>query len=190
MIIPSSDDFVVPGIYAVQGVLTPAECAAHIAASEAEGYEAATISTRKGAMPDREVRNNDRLIRDDREVAALLWSRLERHLPRFVDGRQAIGVNERVRFYRYKAGQRFAGHVDGQFRRANGEASLLTLMVYLNDDFAGGETAFAEVGIIPRRGMALLFRHALFHEGRLVARGVKYVLRSDVMFGPVGQISG
>jgi prolyl 4-hydroxylase len=68
--------------------------------------------------------------------------------------------------------------------------SLLTLMVYLNDDFAGGETSFAEVAIVPHRGMALLFRHALFHEGRPVTRGVKYVLRSDVMFAAVGHMSG
>jgi hypothetical protein len=41
-----------------------------------------------------------------------------------------------------------------------------------------------------RTGMALVFEHALTHEGAEVTGGTKYVLRSDVMYGPVGQIAG
>jgi hypothetical protein len=60
----------------------------------------------------------------------------------------------------------------------------------LSADFSGGETAFQETVIKPELGLALLFRHELFHEGRPVIAGVKYVLRSDVMFGPPGEIRG
>ena len=65
-----------------------------------------------------------------------------------------------------------------------GERSLLTLMVYLNEDFEGGETAFLELDqvIVPRRGMALLFQHMVLHEGREVRAGTKYVLRTDVFY--------
>ena len=38
--------------------------------------------------------------------------------------------------------------------------------------------------------MALIFDHFLLHEGAAVTRGRKYVLRSDVMYGPVGQLYG
>jgi hypothetical protein len=38
--------------------------------------------------------------------------------------------------------------------------------------------------------MALIFRHELFHEGAEVKSGKKYVLRSDVMYGPVGRLAG
>ena len=107
-----------------------------------------------------------------------------------MNGRQAWGLNERWRIYRYRPGQRFAGHVDGSFRRENGEKSLLTLLLYLNEEFEGGETTFDELVVTPARGMALVFRHDLFHAGESLRSGTKYVLRSDVMFGPVGTIRG
>jgi prolyl 4-hydroxylase len=115
--------------------------------------------------------------------------RLRAHLPPFVQGRQAIGLNERFRFYRYDPGERFAGHIDAPFRRANGEQSLLTLMIYLNADFDGGETTFRDLVVRPQTGTALVFRHDIFHEGTAVRRGRKYVLRTDVMFNPVGRLS-
>lgn len=64
------------------------------------------------------------------------------------------------------------------------ECSERTFMIYLNDDFTGGQTAFYEfdVDVAPRLGMALVFQHRLLHEGCTVRSGVKYVLRSDVMY--------
>jgi hypothetical protein len=38
--------------------------------------------------------------------------------------------------------------------------------------------------------MALIFEHQLLHEGAAVTQGRKYVLRSDVMYNPVGRIRG
>jgi hypothetical protein len=46
------------------------------------------------------------------------------------------------------------------------------------------------VVVTPAKGMALLFRHELFHEGSALAKGRKYVLRSDVMYNPPGRYSG
>ena len=171
-------------------VLSRVECSAAIARAEAAGFEAATIVTSGGTARDERVRNNSRLIADDVALASDLWGRVAIHVPRFIGGRQAIGLNERFRIYRYEPGQKFSRHQDAPFRRANGEQSLLTFMIYLNDDFGGGETAIDEFVVAPRTGMALLFRHEVVHEGRAVTRGVKYVLRSDVMFNPVGRISG
>lgn len=104
--------------------------------------------------------------------------------------RQAIGLNERFRFYRYEPGQRFKEHSDAPFRRDNGEESRLTVLVYLNDDCTGGETAFGDYAVTPRLGASLVFRHELLHEGRPVAAGKKYVLRSDVMCNPRGRLTG
>ncbi|HZS03853.1 MAG TPA: 2OG-Fe(II) oxygenase [Blastocatellia bacterium] len=133
-----------------------------------------------------DVRNNTRVILDDRERAGNLWLRVSDQIPPVLEGRQAVGLNERFRFYRYDVGQYFAPHTDGYFRRENGEQSLLTLMIYLNDDFEGGETNFGEVCIEAGKGMALIFDHKLLHEGVAVRKGRKYVLRSDVMYSPVG----
>ena len=102
-------------------------------------------------------------------------------------GREAVGLNERLRYYRYDVGQKFSWHADGCVRLDNGLQSMLTFMVYLNDDFSGGETQFRQgVKIEPQKGMALIFSHWQKHMGGEVSKGRKYVLRSDVMYRKVG----
>jgi prolyl 4-hydroxylase len=55
-------------------------------------------------------------------------------------------------------------------------------MIYLNDAFEGGETKFNKCSIEPATGKALIFRHELLHEGCPVITGIKYVLRTDIMY--------
>jgi prolyl 4-hydroxylase len=56
-------------------------------------------------------------------------------------------------------------------------------MVYLNDDFAGGDTEFMDgPSVRPQKGAALLFLHPVLHQGAPVRSGRKYVLRRDVMY--------
>ena len=59
-------------------------------------------------------------------------------------------------------------------------------MLYLDDDFDGGETDFPQQGtkIAPRAGHALWFQHMVLHAGLEVTRGVKHALRTDVLFTP------
>ena len=94
----------------------------------------------------------------------------------------AVGLNELFRFYRYQRGHRFKGHFDESYVRGDGEASCFTFMVYLNDNFQGGDTTFRGLRVRPQQGMALIFLHSLYHEGSEVTQGVKYVLRLDVMY--------
>lgn len=178
------------GVYTIPRFLTSEACDDLVRLAETSGFEAAPINTVAGPVVDTKVRNNRRHIRDDASLAERLWQRTRDHIPGFLSGCQAIGLNERFRFYRYDPGQQFAWHADAPFRRDSGEHSLLTLMVYLNDGFSGGETAFSELVVPAEQGMALIFRHELPHEGRPIASGRKYVLRSDVMFNPAGRISG
>lgn len=179
-----------PDVWTIKAFAPHTECEALISRAEAHGFEAATINTQRGAERDDTVRNNDRVTIDDHDLAHDLWQRLKPHVPPFVAGRQAIGLNERFRFYRYDLSQRFRGHVDNAYARTSGESSLLTFMIYLNETFEGGETTFPDQTVTPERGLALLFRHEIFHEGRPILRGRKYVLRSDVMFNPIGKVSG
>jgi prolyl 4-hydroxylase len=177
-------------VLTIPEVLSPAECSEHIAHAEQTGYEAAPIITPRGTLVDESIRNNDRVIVDDDSLAAFLWPRLRDHVPVFLDGCQVIGLNERFRYYRYRPGQKFALHRDGAFLRQNGEKSRLTCILYLNDDFTGGETAIKDRVVEPRPGMALIFRHEFLHEGRPVLEGTKYVLRTDVMYDRMGRIRG
>jgi prolyl 4-hydroxylase len=178
------------GIATIDGVLNPEECGALITRVEAIGFDVASINSRHGAVVDENVRNNDRVIVDDFGLAGDFWSRVDSVIPKFHSARQVRGLNERIRFYRYKPGQSFKWHIDGAFRRDNGDASLFTFMIYLNEGYQGGETAFRTTRVAGKMGMALMFEHDLMHEGSAVTSGLKYGLRTDIMYGPVGQVAG
>lgn len=172
-------DTIVPSyILLARGFLSPERCRELIAWSETRGYEEALLAD-GSRRPD--VRDNDRVIFDDPELAARWWSRLSQVVD-VLDYAVPIGLNERFRFYRYHAGQRFRHHRDGVYQRNEHELSQLTCLVYLNDDFEGGATSFGRWSVTPEAGAALLFRHEIEHAGESVRAGVKYVLRTDVMY--------
>lgn len=177
-----------PLYWTVDGVLSAAECGELIermeAADRAGEAELASIDRPGGPVVRPDVRNNTRVTFDDVELAARLFERIRDHVPERLMGWVVCGANERLRFYRYQPGQRFAAHFDGSFQRSDSERSLLTFMLYLNDGFEGGETTFLELGdaIVPKPGRALLFQHPILHEGSEVRAGTKYAIRSDIMY--------
>lgn len=181
-------------IFTIPDFLTPQECADFVAAAEAAGFGDAPISTSVGMVMRKDIRNNDRVMIDDVPLAARLYDRLRPLLPPNFRVYEPCGLNERFRHYRYGVGQKFDWHMDGAFARDTGERSRLTFMLYLNDGFVGGETVFntrrlgavrgddETIAVTPVAGTALLFRHDVLHTGAVVIRGVKYVMRSDVMY--------
>jgi hypothetical protein len=173
-----------PLAFGLPGVCTAAECADLIAKAEALGFDDAPITTAAGFVMRKDIRNNTRVMFDSHELAGVLLERIAHVLPHRLYDREPVGVNERFRIYRYDPGQRFAPHYDGCFQRDAHERSELTFMIYLNDGFEGGDTAFLDYGAraVPRTGAALFFQHYLLHEGCTIERGRKYVLRSDVMY--------
>jgi hypothetical protein len=77
------------------------------------------------------------------------------------------------------------------------QSSLFTFLMYLNDEFEGGETTFflpaAREGTLnaypvrPVMGSVAVFPHgdtkgALLHEGTGVRKGAKYIIRTDVEY--------
>lgn len=69
---------------------------------------------------------------------------------------------EDIQCVRYDPGQEFLVHVDGRDRRQ-------TMLLYLNEDFEGGETLFPDIdlAIAPRAGLAVAFRN-LDPDGRII----------------------
>jgi hypothetical protein len=172
-------DPLVPGfVHLVRGFLSAEECDAWIRWSEARGYEEALLSDGSRRA---DVRNNDRLIFDDPGLAEGWFTTALPGLPSLPYA-ALVGLNERFRFYRYRPGQRFRHHTDGVHTAANGDFSQFTLLVYLNDDFDGGATEFTRLVVRPEGGAALIFHHQIEHAGAEVLSGVKYVLRTDVMY--------
>jgi prolyl 4-hydroxylase len=177
-------------IFVLHDFLSGGECSSLIQRSEGLGYEPAPV----GDVVTPEVRNNERVIIDDAALAADLFLRARLFLPAVIDDEIPVGFNERFRFYRYGPGHCFKPHPDGAFGRLERcEESLLTFMVYLNDQVEGGETKFyaglenVSYGlpsryVRPKTGMALAFVHTIWHEGAVVRSGRKYVMRTDVMY--------
>ncbi len=170
--------------FTVDDFFSPAECVAAIERAECKGFADAPINSTFGAVIRKDVRNNTRVMIDDAAYAAELYSRIGDYVPRRLGGWTLSGVNERFRYYRYDVGQQFDWHFDGAFERRCGERSQLTFMIYLNDDFVGGQTSIEGHTIEPKTGRALFFIHAQLHKGQPVHRGRKYVLRTDVMYQP------
>lgn len=177
-----------PHFITIDPLLSPDECREWVDFAEQLGFYDAPINLGRGVEARRpDIRNNRRTLVDDPDRAHALWERAKPLLPSHVlrDGRaRATGFNERLRFYRYDPGQRFALHGDGYFRRPDGsETSRMSFLVYLNEGFEGGETELVDLGVcVPKTGLALCFRHPYLHEGRAVRSGVKYVLRTDIMY--------
>jgi len=128
------------------------------------------------------------------------------------------GLNARWRLYKYRPNDIFRAHTDGAWPGSGVSPSTdqlvhdmygdrfsqLTFVLYLNDDFEGGETSFylpkggpiqgiratGPVEVFPvaaEQGAALCFFHGQhplspLHEGSLVTSGTKYIVRTDVLY--------
>lgn len=169
-------------IYLIDNFWSPQRCDDLITKTEQIGYQPATIQTDNGPRLVDFIRNNNRVVYKDMDLANLLWAELKPYSPQEIGESIAIGLNELFRFYKYEAGQQFKKHRDQSYIRNSKEASYFTFMIYLNDNFKGGDTTFGDLTITPKKGSALIFYHYLEHEGSEVLDGIKYVLRTDIMF--------
>ncbi|CAE7851337.1 unnamed protein product [Symbiodinium necroappetens] len=81
-------------------------------------------------------------------------------------------------------GEHFATHCDGMYANDNDECSIYSVVLYLNEDYEGGELEFTDSGkrFRPTAGTAVLLPHDLPHAGLEVSKGIKYVARSELMF--------
>jgi prolyl 4-hydroxylase len=177
-------DLTQPLYFTIDDVLSPEECRAYVARFERTQAEIGTIIGVEGEVVDLETRNNTRVMWDDHAEAHALFLKIAPKLPAMLRGMQIETANPRLRLYRYGPGEKHGAHWDTEVELDHGRRTLLTFVVYLNDDFEGGETEFPELRAIvtPKRGRALLFQHRVVHIASEVQRGAKYVLRTDVVY--------
>lgn len=185
---------ITPEIWVVEDFMSESQCNKMIKQAEDECFTQAAVQIDGKQQIFKGVRNNDRVQLCTHELANDLFDIAKPFLKQTVIQYEEdkdihydlVGLNEMLRFYRYIPPQRFKMHPDGSFKRNENERSLYTFLVYLNDGFIGGETNFRDHGpVIPKAGSLLIFKHELWHEGKPLIQGTKYVLRSDVMYKKV-----
>ncbi|CAF3782067.1 unnamed protein product [Rotaria sp. Silwood1] len=152
-------------------------------------------------------RNNSRIVIFDDRFARTIWRRLKfshkitklisnlTPLGFSVQGKwKMCGVNKAMRLNKYNKSEYFSPHKDSQYAPSGDERSLLSLIIYLNDDFENGQTKFYFpkqlpkssirgltikeeieaygglehgyecVAIKPKKGHVVLFTHNILHE--------------------------
>lgn len=164
----------------VDNIFTPDECKALIA----------TANTLPWHHP-KTGGNYVRALLIDRALAERLWVKIKPVCPpvNHVNGVQydCININDHFRFSRYEAGGAFPIHLDGNNVDEFQNRSMFTLNIFLNDDMEGGGTTFYNndlthrLTVAPKCGTGALFYAKQYHRGDVVAQGVKYLLRTDVM---------
>jgi len=87
--------------------------------------------------------------------------------------------SEEFQINRYDENQEYKWHTDQGYNYINETGNFMrqfSIVVYLNDDFDGGETEFQFTKIIPQRGACLIFPSNFMytHCARPVRNGVKY----------------
>jgi predicted 2-oxoglutarate/Fe(II)-dependent dioxygenase YbiX len=177
----------------LKGVLTEAECQELIARGHSLGFEQALVNNYGQDELLTNIRNNERVQFADQALAVDLGTKLLAALrdrfPYHVQHRQYVKPGEHFRMYRYTPGQYFKPHRDGSFQDKELESEI-TVLFYLNDA-DGGETVLMPYGLQqkwahqafqPKAGDVLMFEHNIWHEGRPVNSGEKYVLRTDLFY--------
>ncbi|WP_084583378.1 2OG-Fe(II) oxygenase [Sphingomonas azotifigens] len=170
-----------PPIVRLPKLLTPAECE-HLAMAAADLLQPALVFDPKtNRMVNHPVRTSDNAVIGPTRESLVVQAILRRVAA--ATGTD-VGQGEPVSLLRYSPGQQYRPHLD----TINGSANqrIKTVLLYLNEGFAGGETRFDQLGIdvVARGGDALIFDNLLAdgrpdprarHAGLPVRAGAKWV---------------
>lgn len=170
-----------PHALAARDFLTTAECAYLVAAAEPQFQPSLIVDPATGRMVPHPVRTSDMaafgVFAEDLAVNAI-----NRRIAALSGTAPAQG--EPLQLLRYRQGGEYRPHMDALPAEPN--QRILTVLVYLSDEYRGGETVFPRTALSfrGRKGDALLFRNAdsagradpmALHAGRPVTQGVKYL---------------
>jgi len=167
-----------PDVVIARGLFTTAECD-YLSQLAAPGFSPSVVNDSTGRQVRDPIRTSD--------GSTLHWA-IEDPAVHAINRRLAAATGtdaaqgEAMQILRYRPGQEYKPHFD--FVRASDNQRMMTALIYLNDDYQGGETLFVKTGleVKGRKGDALIFRSATpdreldplsEHAGLPVTGGVK-----------------
>lgn len=167
----------------IKGVLTPQECDDLMAFSQKKNmFPSQVVSPDKGEYSVKEnqrkslslwLKDTDHIAANKMADTAEYWTNTPRN------------HQEYLQVVKYDEGGKFNAHYDPQYGSTT-QSRKATLLVYLNDDYVGGQTYFVNLGlkIKPEKGKGILFRSlddsgkiidVSLHCGEKVERGNKWI---------------
>ena len=138
------------------------------------------------------VGENGNLVVDTQRKSKTLWlDDTEHHVAMKMANKSALltkysrKYQEKLQVVCYEPGGKFDAHYDNDYN-SNVATRCATLLVYLNDDYNGGETEFVKMGVTikPKKGKGILFWSldektqmidASMHRGNTVENGNKWI---------------
>lgn len=214
-------------IFTIDNVISNDECASLIEKANSKGWNNSSPSGGgHGRTGKEDPRTNKFCVFHDNTISTKLYNAVIKTLPTDLT---FLGQNvyfnsvtkgaewtpkfvyDKIRIYKYDVGDSFPEHIDYKVKRTvfrDGceyvQQSFLTLLVYLNDDFKGGETGYwpdhngihcrflraeekqscrkdHQISITPKTGLMVVQDQNILHEGLPPTKGVKYILRTDII---------
>lgn len=170
-----------PDVWSFDRLFSADECAYLVARAEPLLQASVVVDPNSGELRPHPVRTSHGMafpwVSEDLVIHAL-----NRRLA--AASESDVGAGEPLQILRYRPGQEYRPHFDAYESTDN--QRVLTMLVYLNDDYEGGETLFTFNGLkfMGKIGDGLLFRNALpgglrdetaQHAGLPVTRGEKWL---------------
>ena len=182
-----------PEVRLFPDLFTPSECAYLIAAAEPMLAPSVVVDPATGRQVPNPIRTSSAAgfpFTDENPAIHALNRRLA------AASGTDVRSGEPLQILRYAPGEQYHEHSDALPGVRPDQQRVLTFLVYLNDDYDGGETAFPAVGIKVRGkpGDGLLFRNAsadgapdsrAIHAGLPVTRGAKFLASRWIRAAPL-----
>jgi hypothetical protein len=198
-------------LFVLENILTKEECHELIKLGEGKYESIKDEFTEK-------VRDCQRFLLMDDKLSKSIWQRVGKFVEedRCTKGARPFGfgvegdwkaksINECFRFIKYPKGSKgFKPHRDACYVENENRRSIMTIIIYLNDNYENGYTVFHKPKIQrnkwntvseemgkgseevfrykPKAGSCIIFNHNMIHEGTEVIGGDKYIIRNDVIF--------
>ena len=176
--------------YEIDNFLTPEECDLFISMTENNLQPSLVYSSSSDNVDEKQRKSEQVWIkRDTNQLSKKLSQRIEQL------SSMPIENQEDIQIVKYTEGGFFNPHYDAcdgdkEFcKRMEGVSGprYMTFLIYLNDDFEGGETVFTKLSrtVKPKKGKVLVFYNTnkngtllkdSFHGGNPVTRGNKYIM--------------
>jgi prolyl 4-hydroxylase len=182
-----------PEVRRFPGLFTPAECAFLIETAKPMLQPSVVVDPRTGRQVPNPVRTSSAAgfpFTDENPAIHALNRRLA------AASGTDVRAGEPLQVLRYAPGEQYHEHSDALPGVAATQQRVLTFLVYLDEDYEGGETSFPAVGlkVRGRTGDGLLFRNAsadgrpdeqAVHAGLPVTGGVKHLASRWIRAAPL-----